>query len=136
MGPDSSSLAWKIPWMEEPGTLNGIRTTRRLRLKTGMHLIRISEYVRFKVGVHENMEGVEPTQQDSKIGWHAGLKGMSFVEFQMEVINIIVVPRSINLSYFKLCHNFQNWHNGINSSLLIPMEFPHCFLKQNISTRL
>ena len=48
-----------------------------MRLKIGMHLIRISEYVRFKIGVHENMEGVEPTQQDGKIGWHAALKGKS-----------------------------------------------------------
>ena len=58
-------------------TRDSIRTTRRLGLKIGMHLIRISEYVRFKICVHENMEGVEPTQQDGKIGWHAALKGKS-----------------------------------------------------------
>ena len=125
-----------IIWIYLITTLNSSRTTRRLRLKTGMHLIRISEYVRFKIGIHENMEGVESTQQDSMIGWHAGLKGMNLVEFQMEVINIMVVPRSINISYFKLCHNFPKRHNGINSSILIPLEYPHCFLTQNISTRL
>lgn len=125
-----------IIWIYLITTLNSIRATRRLRLKIGMHLIRISEYFRFKIGVHENMERVEPTQQDSKIGWHAGLKGKSLVEFQMEFINIMVVPRSINISYFKLHHYFPKWHNGINSSILTLMEYPHCFLTQNIPTRL
>ena len=28
MAPDSSTLAWKIPWMEEPGRLQSMRSLR------------------------------------------------------------------------------------------------------------
>ena len=50
------------------------------------------------------MEGVEPTQHDGKIGWHAGIKVMSPEEFQMEAT--MVACRNINISCFKSCHNF------------------------------
>ena len=33
MAPHSSTLAWKIPWMEEPGRLQSIRSTGSLRVR-------------------------------------------------------------------------------------------------------
>ena len=44
MATHSSILAWKIPWMEEPGRLQSMGSQSRIRLSNFTHSLNISEF--------------------------------------------------------------------------------------------
>ena len=50
MAPHSSTLAWKIPWTEEPGGLPSMGSQSRTRLKRlSMHACMLPGYQIFKI---------------------------------------------------------------------------------------
>ena len=69
MAPHSSTLAWKIPWMEEPGRLQSMESLK-VGHKIHVHTIYVHIYKSFSTTLDKGLRKNIKKRRDGEIGKH------------------------------------------------------------------
>ena len=105
MAPHSSTLAWKIPWMEEPGRLQSMGWLRvRHDWATSLSLLTFMHWRRKWQPTPVFLPG-ESQGWDRRVAWWATVYGVAQSRTQLKRLSSSSSSSTVKKNVYPLCHS-------------------------------